>query len=333
MKAIVINELGPYHGSLFYRTNVTRPKIKAGQLLIRVKASCVQPFDLYLVAGMFPGVSAGDVPGLEGCGIVEESQHAEFHAGQPVIFAGNGFGVHGAWAEYVTLSPDCDLVVSIPSHSKASTESLATVPTSFLTASRALELAKCEEGKSVLVTNGTGAVGNAVIQLARLQGASTVIALARTSNKAAQLIESAAVDVIDLSQEAVGDGVARLTEGQGVDCVIDLISGDIASRSIAAMAPWGTTVLVGAASGEMEIRLDFRDLDLKSKSVRGFSLYPDMQRNRARHLATLSNLCKLIADGKLLARVAVSFQLRDVVKACAVVEQGLKHVGKVAIKV
>jgi NADPH2:quinone reductase len=331
MKAMQIREFGPPDKALSLQ-ELPEPQVGPGQILVRVAASCVQPFDLLLIAGAFPGVVAqGAIAGIEGAGVVARSQSPEWPEGTRVAFAGNGFNVHGAWAEYVALSPEKDIVVKLPN--ALGFEAAATMPTTFLTAARAMDAVGFRPGSSLLVTNGTGAVGNALIQLARASGASKVLVAARNAQRARQLRESGVEHVVDVSSEDLASAVKQATGGRGVDTAVDLVGGPLGTAAVAALKDFGAVALVGVASGSMDLTVSGIDVMLQSKTIRGYSIYPDMALHAPQHRTALARAMGLVAEGKVWPAVASVHPLAAAAAACGEVTRGKEGIGKVAIRI
>ncbi len=331
MKAMQIREFGPPDKALSLQ-EVPEPQVGPGQILVRVAASCVQPFDLLLIAGTFPGVVAkGAIAGIEGAGVIARSQLPEWPEGTRVAFAGNGFNVHGAWAEYAALSPERDIVVKLPD--ALSHEAAATMPTTFLTAARSLDVVGLRPGGTFLVNNGTGAVGNALIQLAKAAGASKILVAARNAQRARQLRESGVEHVVDVSSEDLVAAVKQATGGRGVEAAVDLVGGALGAATVAALGDFGAVALVGMASGSMEMTVSGPDVMVRSKMIRGYMIYPDMALHTAQHRAALSRAMGLVAEGKIRPAVASVHPLAEAAAACGEVARGKAGLGKVAIRI
>jgi len=332
MKAMQIREFGPPDKALSLQEVPEPQLLGAGSILVRVTASCVQPFDLLLIGGAFPGVvKQGAIAGIEGAGVIVRSNAPEWSKGTRVAFAGNGFNVHGAWAEFVTLTPERDIVVQLPD--MLSDEAAATMPTTFLTAARALEVAAFRPGGTVLVTNGTGAVGNAVIQLARAAGAAKVLVAARNAERARQLRGSGVEHVVDVSSEELVAAVKQATGGKGADTAVDVVGGALGTAAVAALSDFGSMALVGMASGSMDLTVSAVDVMAHGKTIRGYTIYPDMALHTAQHRAALTQTMALVAEGKVQPAVASVYPLAEAAAACGEVSRGKAGLGKAAIRI
>ena len=105
------------------------------------------------------------------------------------------------------------------------------------------------KAKTVLSPAIGGSVGNAVIQLARAQGAKHAISTTTNHAKAQQARYLDFDEVIDLSEEKLSDGVRRITEGYGADIVIDAIGGEILGEALGTLAMGGSLTTLGYSAG------------------------------------------------------------------------------------
>src|SRR2546427_6580457 len=142
------------------------------------------------------------------------------------------------------------------------------MPVAYLTAQITLTQAGFEPGKTVLAPAIGGAVGNAVTQLARAQGAAKAISTTTNPAKAEQARALGFDNVIDLSAESLTDGVARLTGGRGVDIVIDSVGGALTGHALATLALSGVLISLGYSAGR-QTTIDVTDLIWKRASMSG----------------------------------------------------------------
>lgn len=223
MKAIRFERYGGYEELRL--AEVPAPEPADGEVLVRMTAAAVNQLDNTVRLGYFP--MAAEPPlvlGNEGVGIVEWPGASGLAVGTRVMVTGT-YGVtrDGTWREYVAAGSQ--EVVPVPE--VLTNEEAAAVPVAYLTAQLALKAGGFSSGQSVLAPGVGGSVGNAAVQLARAQGASRVISSSGSTWKAEKAHELGYADVIDLSQELMGEGVMRLTGGAGVELAIDSIGGPI----------------------------------------------------------------------------------------------------------
>ncbi|MDP3204052.1 MAG: NADPH:quinone reductase [Hydrogenophaga sp.] len=196
-----------------------------------------------------------------------------------------------------------------------------------LTALQAVYLAGPLQGTTVLVTGAGNAVGHFVTQLAVLQGAQ-VIGTAGSPARQQHARDAGAAHVIDYKTEAVAARVAELTQGHGVDVVIDMdFSSTAALLPHGALKPHGQLVCYGS-NQPGEVTVDFRTLLFNSLRLTFFIVYELTPQDRARATAQLDGLLRA---GTLRHTVAQTFALDDIAAAHEAVETG-SAVGNVVIR-
>jgi NADPH2:quinone reductase len=182
------------------------------------------------------------VPGSEVAGTVRSAPaDSGLTVGQRVA----AFPMLGGFAEVVAVG--ADLVFPIPD--SLSFEKAAALPMNYLTVLFALqERYRLEAGQTVLVHGAAGGIGTATIQVARAMGA-TVIAVASTEEKIAVATAAGAHHAI------LADGflaaTKELTEGRGVDLVVDPVGGDRFTDSLRSLAEGGSLLVLGFTGGEI----------------------------------------------------------------------------------
>jgi NADPH2:quinone reductase len=185
------------------------------------------------------------------------------------------------------------------------------MPVAYLTAQITLMQAGFEPGKTVLARAIGGAVGNAVTQLARAQGAGQAISTTTNPAKAAQARALGFDDVIDLSAESLADGVARITGGRGVDVVIESVGGALTGQALATLALHGVLTSLGYSAGR-QTTIDVTDLIWKRASMSGFLLFAQSHAVKAAAWATI---LPLLASGRVKPIVESTYQLEDAAEA------------------
>lgn len=126
-----------------------------------------------------------------------------------------------------------------------SIEEASSIPVAYITAWYALEhLARIQKGESVLIHSAAGGVGLAAVQIARRAGAE-IFATAGTEEKRAYLLGLGIQHVMDSRTLAFTDEILRITEGRGVDVVLNSLTGEAVARGIAALAPCGRFLEIG----------------------------------------------------------------------------------------
>jgi NADPH2:quinone reductase len=224
------------------------------------------------------------------------------------MFAGPyGVSEDGTYGEWIAAR-DEDLCL-IPD--KIDDATAGGLPVAYLTAQITLTQAGFEPGKIVLAPAIGGAVGNAVTQLARAQGAGKAISTTTNPAKAEQARALGFDDVIDLSAESLTDGVARITGGRGVDVVIESVGGALTGQALAALAPHGVLTSLGYSAGR-KTTIDVTDLIWKRASMSGFSLFAQSHAVKAAAWATIRSL---LASGGVKPIVERAYRLDEAAEA------------------
>lgn len=330
MKAIVLHGNGGLE-ALRYEELPT-PEPGPGEVLVRVHAAGVNHVDIDIrngisgLEGKFPHVpgvdAAGEVaalgPGVTGWRVGERvAPHFVLSCGACLnCLRGHeniclGFDILGAtvwgtYAEYVKVGQHH--LVRLPDGLGDDEAVSAYVP--FATAWEALiTVGGLRAGESVLVNAAGSGVGSAGVQIARLAGA-RVIASAGSDFKLALAQELGAARGINYRNENIAEAAVRHTGGRGVDCVLDMVGGDTLKQSIAALAPGGRLVTVGAHAGEV-VDIDFIELFRKHVSIHGCGRSTK---------AIAAEVLRLVADGKLRPLIHERFALKDAASAHALLE-------------
>jgi NADPH2:quinone reductase len=248
---------------------VPGPRRADGRVLVRITATGVTPLDHTILSGGYARATAPLILGSEGAGVVEDPGDSALPVGARVMFAGPyGVSEDGTYSEWIAARDD-DLCL-IPDNIDDATA--GDIPVAYLTAQITLTQAGFEPGKTVLAPVPGGAVGNAVTQLARAQGAGEAISTTTNPAKAEQARVLGFDDVVDLSAESLAAGVARITAGQGVDVVIDSVGGALTGQALATLAPHGVVTSLGYSAGR-KTTIDVTDLIWKRASMSGFLLF------------------------------------------------------------
>jgi NADPH:quinone reductase len=261
MRAIQVTSLGG--PSAVEIRDVPEPRAEGAfgpQVLVDVHAVGVSFPDLLLSKGEYQ--LKPDLPftlGVDFAGVVRSAPDGSgLSAGDRVAAC----LPYGGAAETVGLGPDS--VFRLPD--KLSFEQGAAIPMNYLTAQFALkERGQVREGETVLVHGAAGGVGTATLQVAKGYGARTV-AVVSTEQKG-EVARRAGADEVVLTDGFLAS-VKELTEGRGVDLVVDVVGGRLFTDSLRALAPQGRLLVVGFAGGDIpEVKVN--RLLLNNVDVRG----------------------------------------------------------------
>lgn len=283
------------HEAPFRLTSVPRPVPEAGQVLVRIAASAVNPLDLKIRAGA-AAHARNPLPailGIDLAGTVEATGAAvtRFRRGDEVYGMAGGVGSQqGSLAEFAAV--DADLLALKPTN--VTMREAAALPLMFITAWEGLiDRARLQDGQSVLVLGGSGGVGHMAIQIARALGAK-VFATGAPSRRS--VIERFGATFIDRS-EPVADYVTRLTGGRGFDIVYDTAGGATLDASFEAVSRFGHVV-----SSLGWGRHALAPLSFKAATYSGvFTLLPLLTgEGRAHHGDILKQASRLVEAGELV---------------------------------
>ena len=313
MRAIRFDEYGDY--DVLHLVDVPEPDPAPGEIVVKMAAAAVNPFDNTVRRGWVAQVPVGLIQGNEGAGVVVGGGSPSFPNGTRVMLMGAyGFARSGTWQEYVTAGPtDATWVPANLSDVEA-----AAVPVAYVAAQLALTNGvRLAPGMTLLIPGVGGSVGNAAIQLAKAQGAGRVITTAGRTEKATKARDLGYTDVIDLAEESLSAGVMRLTDGKGVDVALDSIGGAITGEALNSVAPGGRVINMGYPAGT---ELPVNSLTLiwsalgagGSTSVEGFNIY--FQPPEA-YAAAWATVLPLLASGTVKPAIDRSYPLEEAAEA------------------
>ena len=240
MKAIVMERNGDA-GVLTYREGIQKPIPAQGQALIKIHAAGVNFVDIYQRKGLYP-VTLPYVPGLEASGTIETVEGSTaFKPGDRVAYTGHP----GSYSEYTAIKTD--RLIKLPD--ELSFVQGASFPLQGMTAHYLLHAyRKPGPGDTVLVHAAAGGVGGLLVQWAKHLGA-TVIGTVSTNEKARIAKETGADHVILYSKDDFVNEVKRITNGRGVDIVLDGVGKKTFAGSLEVVAIRGHVVIFGSSSG------------------------------------------------------------------------------------
>jgi NADPH2:quinone reductase len=195
----------------------------------------------------------------------------------------------------------------------------ACVPVAFGTAEECLfTAANLESGQAVLIQAGAGGVGMAAIQLAKQAGA-TVIATASNDEKLERLREYGLDHGINYATENFAERARELTEGRGVDVILDSVGGQTLVEGIGALAYRGTLVSVGVA-GRAGSKIEAMALWAQNNTLRGVYLGGAIMAEYPRVHAMIAGLFERVARGELRVEIDRTFPLAEAAAAHAYIE-------------
>jgi NADPH:quinone reductase len=227
--------------------DIAKPAPKGTQVLVRVRACGLNRADLGMTKGHAHGSAGGvgTVLGMEWAGeIAELGPDAKgVKVGERVMGSGGA-----AFAEY-TLA-DHGRLFRIPGNANMSFEDAATLPVALATMHNAVVTnGALQAGQSVLIQGASSGVGLMAMQIAKLKGAKIVIGSSTDAVRRGRLKEFGADLAVDSSDPGWVDQVLKATDGEGVDLIVDQVSGKVANQNMKATKIKGRIVNVGRLGG------------------------------------------------------------------------------------
>ena len=327
MKAMILNTYG--EDSVFQKEEVAMPKLKQGEVLIRIAASSVNTVDTMIrkMGKDLPLSPANPaILGMDLAGTVEAvaDDVLEFSVGDEVYGCVGGLAdLPGTLADYIAA--DSKLIARKPRN--ISMVEAAAIPLVGITAYEGLIRAGIKSGQKVLVHGGSGGVGHIALQLAKHFG--TEVYSTGGGEKQLNLIKELGATAINYKTEKVEDYVQKHTDGTGFDVVYDSVgAGNLINSFHAA-----------ALNGQIATTVSLCELDLTLAHFKGLSLHvvfmliPMLHNHkREEHGKILKSIAQIIeADALKPVLDEERFNLEEVGKAHVRLESG-KAMGKVVIE-
>ena len=299
-----------------------------GELLIAVAASGVNRPDVLQRKGVYPPPpGASDLPGLEVAGRIVGGDAAGLAAaglrpGDRVCALTHG----GGYAERC-VAP-IGQVLPVPEG--FSDVEAASLPETFFTVwINVFDRAGLAPGETLLVQGGSSGIGVTAIQLAKALG-SKVIVTVGDADKAAACLKLGADHAIDYKTQDFVAEVQRLTEGRGVDVILDMVAGPYVARELQCLAEDGRLSII-AVQGGTKAEFDAGLLQRRRLTVTGSTLRPRTVAYKARIAAALrERVWPLLAAGRIRPVVFETFPAAQAAEAHALMESS-RHVGKLVL--
>ena len=321
MKAAVLGENG------VELREVAKPVPAPNEVLVRVRASSLNRADLLIAAGHQHGRIGGIGArlGLECAGEVEAvgGEVVGFRPGDRVMGS-----AAGGYAEYAVT--DWGRLHRIPGNNMTYAQA-ACLPVALQTMHNAVVTAgRLKRGETLLVTGASAGVGLMGMQIGKLMGAALVMGTSGDAARRARLKEFGCDLALDARDPSWPTQVQEATGGEGVDLIVDLVSGSTANRNLEAAALCGRIVNVGRLGG-MHGEFNFDLHALKRIDYIGVTF-------RTRTLAEVreivralrADLWSAVEAGKLTLPIDRTFRLDDITQALALMRAN-QHFGKIVV--
>ena len=300
----------------------------AGELLIRVAASGVNRPDVLQRTGHYPvPPGASDIPGLEVAGVVEGGDAAAMkQAGIKVGDRVCALVAGGGYAE-LCVAP---VAQCLPVPHGLSDAEAASLPETFFTVwSNVFDRGRLQKGETLLVHGGTSGIGVTAIQLGKAMGA-TVIVTAGSDEKCAACLALGADHAINYNTEDFVEAVKRITDGAGVDVILDMVAGDYVARELGCLAEDGRLVII-AVQGGVKSEINAGQVLRRRLTVTGSTLRPrPVAFKAAIAQSLLQRVWPLLEKGTVKPVIHSSFPAADAAAAHTLMEAG-RHVGKIVL--
>jgi len=303
------------------------PAVAAGEVLIKVAAAGINRPDVFQRRGRYPPPpGASDIPGLEVAGTVETvaPDVTAFRPGDRVcaLVAGGGY------AEYcVAPAPQC-----LPVPRGFDMTLAAAIPETFFTVwTNVFERGRLRAGESFLIHGGSSGIGTTAIQLAHAHDA-RVFATVGSKEKGTACERLGAERAINYRDEDFAAVVKQLTNGRGVDVILDMVGGDYFARNVDTLAVEGRLVEIATLHG-VKVELNIQTIMQKRVTITGSTL-------RARPVAEKGTIAKavhehvwpLLESGQVKPIVFKTFPLREAAAAHRLMESS-EHIGKIMLTI
>jgi len=302
------------------------PVYSPTEVLIKVHAAGVNRPDVYQRKGNYPPPQGApqDIPGLEIAGVVAEvgSDVTRWKVGDKVCALVMG----GGYAELCNASEgQC-----LPIPDNLTFIEAAALPETFFTVwSNVFDRGQLKNNETLLVHGGSSGIGVAAIQMATALG-HAVYVTAGSDEKCRACEELGAAKAVNYKTENFADVIKQLTNGKGVDVILDMIGGDYTPGNINALVEEGRLVLINAMNGK-DAQVDLSVVMRKRLTITGSML---RSREGAFKAAIASSLEKKIwpflASGKIKPVINKVFSADKAADAHSLMESS-EHIGKIVI--
>jgi len=302
------------------------PEPGPGEVLIKVAAAGVNRPDVMQRKGLYPPPpGATDVPGLEVSGtVVSLGQNV---SEPPINSEVCALVTCGGYAEYCLAAAS----ICLPVPEKISLVNAAGIPETFFTVwTNVFKRGRLKAGESLLVHGGSSGIGTTAIQLGKAFGA-TVYITAGTSDKCEFCNNLGADAAINYREQNFSEEINRLTEGKGVNVILDMVGGPYFPKNIRLLADEGRLVQIALMQGS-KAEVDFRYLLIKRVTLTGSTLRPRSVEEKTKIAHALQkNVWPLLESGAIRPIIHEIFPLKQASEAHRLMESSA-HIGKILLK-
>lgn len=324
MKAVIITTAGG--PDVLQIGERLQPVAASTQVLVKVSAAGVNRPDVYQRKGNYPPPKGAprDIPGLEIAGIIASigDKVTRWKVGDKVCALVSG----GGYAEYCNV-PEGQC---LPIPGNLTFIEAASLPETFFTVwSNVFDRGKLQPGEILLVHGGSSGIGVAAIQMGAALGSKVYITAG--SDEKCRLCEAlGATRGINYKTEDFSETISQLTNGKGVNVILDMIGGDYTSGNISSLAEEGRLVLINTMKGK-DVQIDLAQVMQKRLIITGSMLRSrEIEFKSAIACSLEQHIWPLMASGKIKPVIHAVFPAKEAAKAHALLESG-EHVGKIVL--
>ncbi len=302
-----------------------KPVLKQGDVLIRVTAAGINRPDVFQRKGAYPPPpGASDLPGLEVAGEIVEGDLADtsLKIGDRVCALTPG----GGYAEYcVAPAGNC-----LPIPEGFSDVEAAALPETFFTVwTNVFDRGALSGEETLLVHGGASGIGTTAIQIARALGHKVFVTVG-SDERAAAVEALGASKAINYKTQDFVEEIKKLTDGKGVDVVLDMVSGEYINRNIQCLADDGRIVIIAQLGGS-KATIDTAQVMRRRLTITGSTLRPRSVEFKTQIAQALQQkVWPLLAAGKIRPVIHATFALAQASDAHAMMEKG-ENIGKIVL--
>lgn len=323
MRAVTLPRFGA--ADVLTQALVDKPSVNDGDIRIRVVAAGVNRPDVFQRMGLYaPPPDASPLPGLEVAGVVDAVSDLEtrWAVGDEVCALTNG----GGYAEYVCV-PSTQ-VLPVPAGLDF-IQAAALPETLFTVWSNVFERGQLKPEERLLVHGGSSGIGTTAIQVAHALG-SIVYVTAGSDEKCRACINLGAIEAINYKTTDFEERLKILTQGHGVDVILDMVGGDYVQKNLAIAAVDGRVISIAFLRGS-KTTLDLMPIMKKRLTLSGSTLRPQSRKAKAALASTLEHtVWPLIEAGAVRPEIAATFKLENATRAHELMESSA-HIGKIVL--
>jgi NADPH2:quinone reductase len=303
------------------------PEVGAGEVLIKVAYAGVNRPDVLQRSGRYPPpADASPYIGLEVAGEIAAVGQGvdEWKKGDRVCALTNG----GGYAEFATAP--AGQVLPVPEG--LTLLQAAALPENYFTVyANVIEGGRLKRGETALIHGGTSGIGITAIQMAKAWGA-RVLCTVGSAEKVTAAREAGADAAINYRSQDFVIEVSKLTEGRGVNLILDMVGGSYIERNLRCLALEGRLVQI-AFLQPSKVEVDWMPLMLKRLTFTGSTLRPRSGAEKARLAGELrAQIWPLLEQKKMAPVIYREFPLADAAGAHRLMETS-EHIGKIMLKV